>query len=139
MPSIGQILSVSFDTAKREINNNQPFHSRQLLEFIREGRIQIRPFTRADTNIVQVAAPLAWTKEDELRTNRENDRINLVAALIENGIDLLEFLIEEKVRENPKYRLVFNPTGYYLGPVMEVTGSPVQHAVIHCAIHVERI
>lgn len=65
------------------------------LETMGSGKTEV--LTASDFAIAELSAPVQWSKKDEVRTPRENQKVAFAAALLRNAWDSHDDVIEEAI------------------------------------------
>jgi hypothetical protein len=106
--SIAQILAASYPAVLAELRQGYSFISPVLNRAMQDKRIMLAPLGATvvvpgdphnlSYSILQLNVPLVWTPNDEAQMTTENARIQVVSALLTNGLDSLDTLLEDRLK-----------------------------------------
>lgn len=123
--SIDQILAISWDRAVADAKGAFSFVDDALNWAVENRRITVQPLgTHVETydgrryDIEQFSFPMCWSSKDELRNPTEDDRIDLVAGLIDNAIQAHDDVLLRYLERLEKI-VVSDSYNYQLGPLVE--------------------
>lgn len=129
MISIHNILQASYKDALRAKLDGRPFISNELNRLYLQDRIIIKPLgacllevrdsgPNIHHDIEELTIPMVWSKNDEIKADTENKRINLVVSLLNNAWNCHDDIILEKIGSGRV--VVSNDYKYYLGLIEEL-------------------
>ncbi len=139
--SIGRILVASYPNVLKEQKQGRAWVNRSLQ--VLEDQKRIRHTSLAPTvevgringesltfHVSEISVPIVWSEKDEQVANTENKKIDLVATLLENGLDSHDDIFLDRMGDS--HAIVSKEYQYGLGEVFSICdeeGKLIGHQV----------
>lgn len=138
VPTIAEILTVSWDSALKEMLRGNKFADPRLNAALAEGRIRVVTIGAAVQlagrpeyyKVEQLAVPLTWAKTDDEK-NDAKGRITLVTNLIENGVNSHDFMLLEQLEKSDL--VVSKQYCYERSEIQQIRNQPAYYTMIYTA------
>ena len=116
MITVDALMAASFEPAVKGELNGRPWKSPKLNQWTDEGRIVVIDADPHHPLNKILSVSVLWS-EVENCVGSGNDKISFTAALIENVMDAVDFLIEERLEQSGESFLVCQNHRYNHGPI----------------------